>query len=96
VAANLVADPQKLHYVTKVNGEVRQETETSDMIFTIAKIISHLSRGTTLRKGTIIQTGTPSGVGLFMEPKGFLKDGDVVEITVDGIGSIRNKMVFEK
>jgi len=96
VAANLIPDPQKLHYVTKVNGKVRQETETSDMIFPIAKIISHLSRGTTLRKGTVIQTGTPSGVGLFMEPKGFLKDGDVVEVTVDGIGSIRNKMVFEK
>ncbi|OIW27062.1 hypothetical protein CONLIGDRAFT_621215 [Coniochaeta ligniaria NRRL 30616] len=95
VAANLIPDPQKIHYVTKVNGEVRQETETSDMIYSIAKIISHLSRGTTLRKGTIIQTGTPSGVGLFMEPKGFLKNGDIVEVVVDGIGSIRNKMVFE-
>lgn len=95
VAAHLVADPQKLHYVTRVNGDVRQETETSDMIFTIKQIIAHLSRGTTLRKGTIIQTGTPSGVGLFMSPKGFLKDGDVVEVTVDGIGSIKNKIVFE-
>ncbi|KAB5566203.1 hypothetical protein GE09DRAFT_1218474 [Coniochaeta sp. 2T2.1] len=95
VNANLIPDPQKIHYVTKVNGEVRQETETSDQIFSIAKIISHLSRGTTLRKGTVIQTGTPSGVGLFMEPKGFLKDGDIVEVVVDGIGSIRNKMVFE-
>lgn len=94
VAASLIPDPQKIHYVTKVNGEVRQETETSDQIFSIAKIISHLSRGTTLRKGTIIQTGTPSGVGLFMEPKGFLKDGDVVEVVVDGIGAIRNKIVF--
>ncbi|KAH8904820.1 hypothetical protein BR93DRAFT_930243 [Coniochaeta sp. PMI_546] len=95
VAASLIPDPQKLHYVTKVNGEVRQETETSDQIFSIAKIISHLTRGTTLRKGTIIQTGTPSGVGLFMEPKGFLKDGDIVEVVVDGIGAIRNKIVFE-
>ncbi|KAB5582858.1 hypothetical protein GE09DRAFT_1246746 [Coniochaeta sp. 2T2.1] len=95
VNANLIPDPQKIHYVTKVNGEVRQETETSDQIFSIAKIISHLSRGTTLRKGTVIQTGTPSGVGLFMEPKGFLKNGDIVEVVVDGIGSIRNKMVFE-
>jgi transcription initiation factor TFIIH subunit 2 len=95
VAASLVADPQKLHLVTKVNGDVRQETETSDMIFTVEKIISHLSRGTTLRKGTIIQTGTPSGVGLFMEPKGFLRNGDVVEVSIDGIGSIKNKIVFE-
>jgi transcription initiation factor TFIIH subunit 2 len=91
----LIPDPQKLHYVTKVNGQVRQETETSDQIFSVAKVISHLSRGTTLRKGTIIQTGTPSGVGFFMEPKGFLKDRDIVEVVVDGIGAIRNKMVFE-
>jgi transcription initiation factor TFIIH subunit 2 len=96
VSTSLIPDPQKLHYVTKVNGDIRQETDTSDMIFPVAKIISHLSRGTTLRKGTIIQTGTPSGVGLFMEPKGFLGDGDVVEVTIDSIGSIRNKMVFEK
>ncbi|KAF2099823.1 hypothetical protein NA57DRAFT_65709 [Rhizodiscina lignyota] len=94
-SAELIPDPQKLHYTTKVNGELRQETETSDMIWTVRQIIAHLSRGTTLRKGTAIQTGTPSGVGLFMEPKGFVKNGDVVEITVDGIGSIRNKMVFE-
>ncbi|KAK4114595.1 hypothetical protein N656DRAFT_776759 [Canariomyces notabilis] len=95
VSASLIPDPQKLHLVTKVNGQIRQETETSDMIFSVAKIIAHLSRGTTLRKGTIIQTGTPSGVGLFMEPKGFLKDGDVVEVAIDGIGAIRNKILFE-
>lgn len=89
-------DPQKLKYTTKVNGEVRQETGTDDMIWTVKQIIAHLSRGTTLRKGTVIMTGTPSGVGLFMEPKGFLKDGDVVEIEVEGIGAIANKMVFEK
>ncbi|KXX74209.1 Fumarylacetoacetate hydrolase domain-containing protein 2 [Madurella mycetomatis] len=95
VASRLIPDPQTLRLVTRVNGQVRQETETSDMIFSVARIIAHLSRGTTLRKGTIIQTGTPSGVGLFMEPKGFLKDGDVVEVAIDGIGAIRNKMVFE-
>lgn len=89
-------DPQKLRYTTKVNGKVRQETGTDDMIWTIKQIIEHLSRGTTLRKGTVIMTGTPSGVELFMEPKGFLKDGDVVEIEVEGIGSIANKMVYEK
>jgi 2-keto-4-pentenoate hydratase/2-oxohepta-3-ene-1,7-dioic acid hydratase in catechol pathway len=94
VSPQLIPDPQKLHYTTKVNGEVRQDTETSDMIWTVAQIIEHLSRGTTLRKGTVIMTGTPSGVGLFMEPKGFLKHGDVVEVSIDGIGAIRNKMVF--
>jgi len=93
-----IPDPQKLSYYTKVNGEVRQQTGTDDMIWSVRQIIAHLSRGTTLRKGTVIMTGTPSGVGLFIEPKGtgFLKDGDVVEIGVEGIGSIANKMVFEK
>jgi len=94
--ANKDVDPQKLKYTTKVNGEIRQETGTDDMIWSVKQIIAHLSRGTTLRKGTVIMTGTPSGVGLFMEPKGFLKDGDVVEIDVQGIGSIANKVVFEK
>jgi 2-keto-4-pentenoate hydratase/2-oxohepta-3-ene-1,7-dioic acid hydratase in catechol pathway len=94
VSAQLIPDPQKLHYTTKVNGEVRQDTETSDMIWTVAQIIEHLSRGTTLRKGTVIMTGTPSGVGLFMEPKGFLRDGDIVEVAIDGVGTLRNKMVF--
>lgn len=91
-----IPDPQKLKYTTKVNGEIRQQTGTDDMIWSVQQIIAHLSRGTTLRKGTVIMTGTPSGVGLFMEPKGFLKDGDVVEIEVEGIGSISNKMAFEK
>jgi len=89
-------DPHTFKYTTKVNGELRQETGTDDMIWSIKQIIAHLSRGTTLRKGTVIMTGTPSGVGLFMEPKGFLKDGDVVSIEVQGVGAIENKMVFEK
>jgi len=88
-------DPQQFKYVTTVNGEKRQETGTDDMIWSVKKIVAHLSRGTTLRKGTVIMTGTPSGVGLFMEPKGFLRDGDVVEIDVEGIGALRSRMVFE-
>lgn len=91
----VIPDPQKLKYWTKVNGVKRQETGTDDMIYTVGQIVAHLSRGTTLRAGTAILTGTPSGVGLFMEPKGFLKDGDEVEVYVEGIGSIVNKMVFE-
>ena len=94
--ASAIPDPHKLEYETRVNGQVRQKTGTDDMIWTVAQIIEHLSRGTTLRKGTVIMTGTPSGVGLFMEPKGFLGNGDVVEIEVKGVGAIRNKMVFEK
>ncbi|MCJ1305788.1 hypothetical protein MMC08_008604 [Hypocenomyce scalaris] len=97
VAAASVPDPQQLDYTTKVNGEVRQSTSTNDMIFSVKKIIAHLTRGTILRKGTAIMTGTPSGVGLFMKPNpGFVKAGDVVEIEIQGIGAIRNRMVFEK
>lgn len=97
VSKSVIPDPSKLKLTTRVNGQVRQQTETSDMIFSIQQIIAHLTRGTTLRKGTVIQTGTPSGVGLFIEPRGsgFLKDGDEVEVEITEIGSIRNKMVFE-
>jgi 2-keto-4-pentenoate hydratase/2-oxohepta-3-ene-1,7-dioic acid hydratase in catechol pathway len=94
VSADVITDPQKLKYVTRVNGEVRQETKTDDMIWSVRQIIAHLSRGTTLRKNTLIMTGTPSGVGFFQ--KKFLKDGDVVEVEVEGIGKIANKVVFEK
>ncbi|USP80482.1 Fumarylacetoacetate hydrolase domain-containing protein 2 [Curvularia clavata] len=92
---SVIPDPHKVTYWTKVNGEKRQETCTDDMIYSIGQVVEHLSRGTTLRAGTVILTGTPSGVGLFMEPKGFLKDGDEVEIYVEGVGSLVNKMKFE-
>ncbi|KAF2264262.1 hypothetical protein CC78DRAFT_568399 [Lojkania enalia] len=92
----VIPDPQKLKYTTKVNGEVRQKTSTDDMIYTVAQIVEHLTRGTTVRAGTAIMTGTPSGVGLFMEPKGFVGNGDLVEVEVEGIGYLRNRMVFEK
>ncbi|CZR68754.1 related to bifunctional 4-hydroxyphenylacetate degradation enzyme [Phialocephala subalpina] len=89
-----VPDPQKLRYVTRVNGEIRQETGTDDMIWSVKQIVSHLSRGMTLRKGTVIMTGTPAGVGFFQ--KKFLQDGDVVEVEVVGLGKVANKMVFNK
>ncbi|KAF1944881.1 hypothetical protein EJ02DRAFT_501093 [Clathrospora elynae] len=94
-STTVIPDPQRLSYWTKVNGEKRQETGTDDMIYSVGQIVEHLSRGMTLRAGTAIMTGTPSGVGLFMEPKGFLGHGDVVEVHVEGIGSIVNTMVFE-
>lgn len=91
----VVPSPQALNLVTKVNGTVRQTTSTEDMIWSVKQIISFASKGTTLKKGTVIMTGTPSGVGLFMEPKMFLKDGDVVEISIDQLGTLRNTMRFE-
>lgn len=88
-------DPNKISYWTKVNGEKRQSTGTDDMIWSVGQIVEHLSRGTTLLAGTCIMTGTPSGVGVFMNPPGFVKDGDEVEIYVEGIGSLVNKIKFE-
>jgi 2-keto-4-pentenoate hydratase/2-oxohepta-3-ene-1,7-dioic acid hydratase in catechol pathway len=92
-STKLVPDPQKLKYVVKVNGVEKQSTGTEDMIWSVRQIIAHLSRGTTLRKGTLIMTGTPSGVGYFR--KEFLKDGDIVEMEIEGFGRIANKMLFE-
>ncbi|KAH6972737.1 hypothetical protein BKA56DRAFT_734568 [Ilyonectria sp. MPI-CAGE-AT-0026] len=88
-----VPNPQSLQLTTRVNGEVRQATNTSDMIWSVRQIIAHLSRGRTLRSGTVIMTGTPSGVGFFQ--KQFLKNGDIVEVEIEGLGKISNKMVFD-
>ena len=89
----VIPDPQKLNYTLKVNGEVKQQTSTDDMIWSVKQIIAHLSRGTTLRAGTVVMTGTPSGVGFFTNS--FLKDGDVVEVEMDHVGAIRNRIVFD-
>jgi 2-keto-4-pentenoate hydratase/2-oxohepta-3-ene-1,7-dioic acid hydratase in catechol pathway len=73
-----------------VNGEVRQATNTSLMIFDIATVIAAITQGTTLEPGDIIATGTPSGVGKGMKPPQFMKAGDVVEVEIKGIGVLRN------
>ncbi|OAQ97082.1 hypothetical protein LLEC1_03844 [Akanthomyces lecanii] len=91
----VVDDPQALALVTRVNGEQRQASTTADMIWSVRQLIAFASQGTTLKRGTLIMTGTPSGVGLFMEPRTFLKDGDVVEVSFDGLGTLRNTMQFQ-
>ncbi|EAF3626804.1 fumarylacetoacetate hydrolase family protein [Listeria monocytogenes] len=80
------------HIETKVNGEVRQSDSTDKFIFCLARIISDLSKGHTLLPGDIIATGTPSGVGNGMTPPTFLQDGDIIEITIDKIGTLTNKV----
>ncbi|KAJ4263294.1 hypothetical protein NW762_006112 [Fusarium torreyae] len=89
----VVPDPQSLQLKTLVNGEIVQETGTSDMIWSVRQIIAHISRGTTIRRGTVIMTGTPSGVGFFKNH--FLKNGDVVEVEIKGIGKISNQISFD-
>jgi 2-keto-4-pentenoate hydratase/2-oxohepta-3-ene-1,7-dioic acid hydratase in catechol pathway len=78
-----------------VNGEVRQEANTSDLVFDVKRIIAFVSQGTTLEKGSVILTGTPGGVALGMKPPKWLKDGDVVQVSISGIGTICNQMVFQ-
>jgi 2-keto-4-pentenoate hydratase/2-oxohepta-3-ene-1,7-dioic acid hydratase in catechol pathway len=95
-SSKVVPNPYNLWIRSIVNGEIRQSARTDDLIYDIPAIIRHISRGTTLRKGTVVMTGTPSGVAAFMRPPAWLKDGDVVEVEIEKIGKIRNKMVFEK
>ncbi|KAI0472420.1 fumarylacetoacetate hydrolase family protein [Xylaria cf. heliscus] len=79
----------------KVNGETRQDADfEEDMVFSPAKILSFMSQGTTIPAFTAVMTGTPAGVGAFRTPRQFLNDGDVVEISIPGIGELQNKIVF--
>jgi 2-keto-4-pentenoate hydratase/2-oxohepta-3-ene-1,7-dioic acid hydratase in catechol pathway len=88
-----IPNPESLMIETKVNGEVRQKGNTSDFIFDIRTMIAELSKGMTLEAGDIIATGTPAGVGKGMKPPVFLKAGDTIEITIEGIGTLRNEIV---
>ena len=90
VPAGEVGDVQALSVRCRLNGETMQDGNTVDMIFPVARLIAELSRGTTLRAGTLILTGTPSGVGFGRTPQVFLKDGDVVEVEIEGLGTLRN------
>jgi len=95
VPAGKVPDPQALTLETRLNGEVVQRASTADMIFPVAEIISHLSQGTTLVPGTVILTGTPEGVGHARDPPRFLAAGDVVEVEIEGLGVLRNRVAAE-
>lgn len=81
----------RITLVTRVNGQVRQRAHTKDLIFSIPFLISLLSRGMTLEPGDIIATGTPKGVGAGFTPPRFLRKGDVVEVSIDGIGTLHNE-----
>ncbi|KAL1612205.1 hypothetical protein SLS60_000429 [Paraconiothyrium brasiliense] len=89
-----LADKQSLR--TWVNGDLRQDSDTSDLLFGVKEIVQFASQGTTLEAGSVIMTGTPAGVAMGMAEPKYLKDGDVVEIEIGGVGKIRNRMVFAK
>ncbi len=90
VTADEIPDPQKLRLTTTLNGEVMQDGNTSDMIFSVAEIISFVSQDTTLLPGTVIVTGTPPGAGFARDPQVFLQDGDEVQVEIENIGKLSN------
>ncbi len=93
VTADEFGDPQNKRIWCRVNGVVKQDASTADMIFPVDVILEFLSRGLTLEAGDIIATGTPEGVGLGRTPPEYLNDGDLVETEIEGIGTMRNKIV---
>ncbi len=95
VTADEVADPHGLKMRMRINGEVRQQASTGEMVFNIYEQIAYLSTVMTLEPGDVIATGTPSGVGVAMTPPRFLKIGDVMRVEIDGIGHIENTVVAE-
>ncbi|MEX1054151.1 MAG: fumarylacetoacetate hydrolase family protein [Nitrosopumilaceae archaeon] len=92
--ADEISDPHNLRMVTKVNGVVRQNSSTSNMFLKIPTIISMLSKVMTLEKGDIISTGTPAGVMLNKPDAVYLKDGDKIEMEIDGLGKLENTIKF--
>jgi 2-keto-4-pentenoate hydratase/2-oxohepta-3-ene-1,7-dioic acid hydratase in catechol pathway len=87
-------DVNDLSIVCRVNGAVMQDARTAQMMFPVDVLIAELSKGTTLVAGTVIVTGTPSGVGMAREPQVWLNDGDVVEVEIEGIGVLTNRVRF--
>lgn len=93
VTLDELKDPQSLGVTLRLNGEVMQSSNTSNMIFNIPTVISYISQIATLEPGDVISTGTPGGVGFIRKPPVFLKAGDVVEVEIEGLGILRNSFV---
>jgi 2-keto-4-pentenoate hydratase/2-oxohepta-3-ene-1,7-dioic acid hydratase in catechol pathway len=88
-------DPSDVRVQQRLNGEVLQDSRTSDLIFDVPTLVEYITRWIALEPGDLILTGTPEGVGVFREPKIALKDGDSVEVDVEGIGVLRNDVRIE-
>ena len=90
VTRDEVPDPQDLHIRCVLNGKIMQDGTTANMIFSVAELVSFLSKGMTLVPGDIIATGTPAGVGFVRDPKIFMKPGDEVTVEIEGLGTLTN------
>lgn len=95
VTMDEIADPHNLGIRLRLNGKNMQDSNTRQMIFRASDILAYVSQVVTLEPGDLIFTGTPPGVGFARKPPVFLKDGDVVEIEIDGLGTLRNPVVQE-
>lgn len=82
-----IADPHNLDLWLKLNGEIKQQSNTSDFVFNVPKVVSYISQFMTLLPGDVISTGTPFGVGMGLKPQRYLKAGDVVELGIEGLGT---------
>jgi len=95
VTADEIGDPHRLRIRTFVNGELRQDSSTKELIFDCFALVEHLSTAFTLEPGDVVATGTPAGVGIAMKPPRLLAAGDVVRVEIEGIGHIENPVVDE-
>lgn len=95
VTPDTLGDPTKPRMVTRLNGEIMQDTSVGDLAFDVPALIAYLSTILELLPGDIIATGTPSGVGNFRDPKVFMKPGDLIEVEIEGIGTLANSIVDE-
>jgi 2-keto-4-pentenoate hydratase/2-oxohepta-3-ene-1,7-dioic acid hydratase in catechol pathway len=96
VTADEIPDPQAMAIRLRLNGEVKQDSTTAQMVYSVARLIAVLSAGLTLETGDLIITGTPAGVGFVREPPEYLSPGDVVEAEIEGIGLLRNPVAQEE
>ncbi len=96
VTRDEIPNPNGLAIQTEINGKIYQKSNTSDMIFDVPTLVSELSRSMTLLPGTVILTGTPEGVGFTRKPPIFLKDGDIVAISIEKIGRLSNPVTREE
>lgn len=95
VSSTAIQEPHALSIKAIYNHNTLQDGHTSDMIFGVYELISYLSQGTTLEPGTIVLTGTPSGIGYFRSPRIYLGDGDEIRVHIDKIGTLINKVHYE-
>ncbi|KAM0079764.1 hypothetical protein ACKRZS_008093 [Fusarium odoratissimum] len=95
VSSSVITSPESLHLQTIVDNDIRQDAGLDDLVFSIPRLIAHLSSGTTLQKGSIIMTGTPGGVGAGLKPPKYLVPGTHMEVKITQIGTLKNGVDYE-